>query len=160
MRTVAATRAISIVSRKASNAFTPRAQRTSQRMRPNVLARMTPMERGTLAEAARAERRARDPRSSGAVCAPDDRGFRLRRPAATRAGRPPSTRRPRAPRPPARPTRPPRATPASPRARAPRADDHAVRARVGGLGGVLGRRDPEAERDRHLRMRLRALDHA
>src|SRR4051812_21357325 len=73
MRTVAATRAISMVSRKASNAFTPRAQRTSQRMRPKVLATMTPMERGTLAEAARAERRARDPRPSGAVCAPDDR---------------------------------------------------------------------------------------
>ena len=41
----------------------------------------------------------------------------------------------------------------------PRADDHAVGARGGRLGGVLGRRDAEAERHRHVRVRTRALDH-
>src|ERR1700709_2697804 len=36
----------------------------------------------------------------------------------------------------------------------PAADDHAVGARGGGLGRVLGRGDPEPERDRYLGVRL------
>src|SRR3954451_10350900 len=49
IRSVAATSEIRIVSMNASKALTPMAQRTSHRISPNVVARMTPIRARTLA---------------------------------------------------------------------------------------------------------------
>src|SRR4051812_295249 len=136
MRSVTATREIRTVSMKASNALTPMAQRTSQRMSPKVVATMTPMRRGTLAHAVGWCGGGSDGVPRGALwrpvafadCLRGQRRGHLADHLAHRGGRIGRLAR---------------------RAHEPASDDDAVRPGRGGLRSVLGRRDPEAERHRH-----------